>query len=104
MGNNLTDEELREMLAAAAPFIDGDDGRLWDEPVLIAIDRLRFYGPDLAAEVLELRARIAELEADQRDENGILVNAGTSWFCERCKVEVYSHRCQHCGKSKRERT
>lgn len=26
-----------------------------------------------------------------------------SWYCEPCAVEVYSLRCSHCGKTKRER-
>ena len=26
-----------------------------------------------------------------------------SWYCDQCSVEVYQLRCQHCGKSKRER-
>jgi hypothetical protein len=25
-----------------------------------------------------------------------------SWFCGRCKVEVYAVRCPHCGKTERE--
>ena len=27
-----------------------------------------------------------------------------SWYCDQCQVEVYQHRCLHCGKTKRERT
>lgn len=27
-----------------------------------------------------------------------------SWWCDQCSVEVYQLRCQHCGKTKRERT
>lgn len=27
-----------------------------------------------------------------------------SWYCEPCAVEVYALRCQHCGKTKRERS
>ncbi len=26
-----------------------------------------------------------------------------SWFCEKCKVEVYQTRCPHCGKSEKEK-
>jgi len=26
-----------------------------------------------------------------------------SWWCERCKVEVYDRRCKHCGKLKWEK-
>lgn len=26
-----------------------------------------------------------------------------SWWCKSCKVEVYSVRCKHCGKSEREK-
>ena len=56
MSDGLTDGELRRLLGVAAPFIESDDGRLWTEPILIAVDRLRFCGPALAVEVLELRA------------------------------------------------
>lgn len=28
---------------------------------------------------------------------------GKSWFCHSCKVEVYSVRCPHCGKTRREK-
>ena len=33
---------------------------------------------------------------------GIAKSLFISWFCERCKVEVHSTRCKHCGKSKTE--
>lgn len=26
-----------------------------------------------------------------------------SWWCESCSVEVYSFRCSHCGKTRREK-
>lgn len=27
-----------------------------------------------------------------------------SWYCEPCAVEVYDRICQHCGKTKRQRS
>ena len=55
MDDRLTDEELRGLLENAQrwPLITADQ---------VKLDRIKGIAPDLAAEVLELRASVRELE------------------------------------------
>lgn len=41
----------------------------------------------------------------ESDPDGMICEAGVPpWYCDQCHVEVYDRRCQHCGKTKREKS
>lgn len=43
-------------------------------------------------------------DASETERPAASCSVSRSWWCDQCSVEVYDLRCQHCGKTKRERT